>query len=166
MDKVCVGVIAGAFGVRGEVRIKSFCTDPLAIFEYPLTNQGGHRDFNAVLVQPVKNGFSAQIQGVTTKEEADALNGTEIYADRVHLPDLDDDEYYYADLINMKVFDTGGEYLGKVKLVVNHGAGDMLEVFTESGKNTVSLPFTKACVPTVDIAGKRIIADPPEGLFD
>jgi len=166
MDKVCVGIIAGAFGVKGHVRIKSFCADPLAVFEYPLTNEGGHRDFNATLVQPVKNGFAAQIMGVNTKEEADALNGTQLFADRANLPDLEDDEYYYADLIGLPVFDTGGAPLGKVKLVVNHGAGDMLEIHAVGAKTTVALPFTKACVPTVDIAGKRIVADPPEGLFD
>ena len=103
---------------------------------------------------------------MNNKEEADALNGTQLFADRSQLPEPDEDEYYYADLIGLPVFDTGGGPLGKVKLVVNHGAGDMLEVHTVGARTTVALPFTKACVPTVDIAGKRIVADPPEGLFE
>lgn len=164
-DRVCVGAIAGAFGVHGEVRLKSFCADPQAIFDYALTDEDGARSFAAALTRPIKNGFAAKLSGVATKEQADALRGTQLFATRDQLPDLDDDEFYHADLIGLDVLDTGGNPLGRVKAVLNHGATDLLEVHGPGLKATVLLPFTKEAVPTVDLTQRRIIADPPDGLF-
>jgi 16S rRNA processing protein RimM len=101
-----------------------------------------------------------------TKEEADALKGTQLFAPRDRLPELPDDEFYHADLIGLEVRDTGGTVLGKVKSVLNNGAEDLLEIHGPGLKNTVLLPFTRAAAPTVDIKGGRIVADPPDGLFD
>ena len=164
-ERVCVGAIAGAFGVHGEVRLKSFCADPQAIFDYALTDEDGARSFAAALTRPIKNGFAAKLSGVATKEQADALRGTQLFATRDQLPDLDDDEFYHADLIGLDVLDTGGNPLGRVKAVLNHGATDLLEVHGPGLKATVLLPFTKEAVPTVDLTQRRIIADPPDGLF-
>ncbi|WP_300033569.1 ribosome maturation factor RimM [uncultured Roseobacter sp.] len=166
-DKICVGAIGGAYGVRGELRIKSFCAVPEDIETYrPLTSEDGARSFHLALVRPIKNGFAARIAEVSTKEEADALKGERLYALRDQLPSLPDDEYYHADLIGLDVLDTGGTLLGTVKLVQDHGAGDLLEVQRPGSSETVLLPFTLAAVPTVDLATGRIIADPPDGLFD
>ena len=82
------------------------------------------------------------------------------------LPSVPDDEFYHADLIGLDVFDTGGRSLGKVKAVLNHGASDLLELVTPGQPGAVLLPFTQAIVPTVDLAARRIIADPPEGLIE
>jgi len=165
--RVCVGAVAGAFGVRGEVRLKSFCADPAAIETYaPLTDETGKRQFELRLSRPIKNGFAARLSGVTTKEAADALRGTRLYADRAKLPPLDEEEFYHADLIGLDVLDTGGTLLGSVKAVLNHGASDLLEIRAAGARQTVLLPFTRAAVPTVDLASGRIIADPPDGLFD
>lgn len=166
-DKVCVGAIAGAFGVKGEVRLKSFCAEPEAIADYgPLTSEDGKASFDISLTGAIKNGFSARLSGIRTKEQADALKGVRLYSPRDRLPDLPDDEFYHADLINLQVLDTGGHLLGTVRAVLNHGAGDLLEIHGPGLKTSVLLPFTKAAVPTVDLASGRIIADPPEGLFD
>ena len=163
---ICVGAIGGSYGVHGEVRIKSFCAQPDDIETYtPLTSEDGKRSFAIALIRPMKNGFVARIADVATKEQADALKGTQLFARRDQLPSLPDDEYYYSDLVGLEVFDTGGASLGRVKTVQNHGAGDLLEVNTTGGSATVLLPFTKAAVPTVDLATGRIVADPPEGLF-
>lgn len=162
-DRICVGVIAGAFGVQGEVRLKSFCTEPSDIASYgPLFDEGGTRRFGVKLTRPIAGGLGARITGVATKEEADALKGTQLFADRNRLPRLPDDEFYHADLIGLEVRDTGGALLGRVRAVQNHGAGDILEVAGPSGE--VLIPFTLAAVPTVDLAAGRIIADLPEGL--
>lgn len=164
-DTVCVGAIAGSFGVRGEVRLKSFCADPGAIGDYgPLTAEDG-RSFTVTVTRPIKNGFAARLSGVSSKEAADALRGTQLFAPREALPTLPDDEYYHADLIGLTVLDTGGAELGTVRAVHNHGATDLLEIHKPGYKSTVLLPFTLAAVPTVDMATGRIIADPPEGLF-
>ncbi|QJF52656.1 ribosome maturation factor RimM [Roseobacter ponti] len=165
-DKICVGAIGGAYGVRGELRVKSFCAVPEDLESYsPLTSGDGSRAFHLALVRPVKNGFVARIVEVASKEEADALKGVQLFADRDQLPSLPDDEYYHTDLMGLDVLDTGGTLLGTVKQVLDHGAGDLLEVQRPGSSETVLLPFTLAAVPTVDLATGRIIADPPEGLF-
>ncbi len=162
-DRICVGVIGGAFGVRGEVRLKSFCAQPEAIAAYaPLHTEDGTRSFTLRITRTVPNGFAARLSGITTKEAADALRGVELFADRSVLPNLPDDEFYHADLIGLAVFDTGGARLGSVRAVHNHGAGDILEIDAPGLKTALLLPFTKAVVPTVDLTAGRIIADPPE----
>ncbi|MBN2906529.1 MAG: 16S rRNA processing protein RimM [Rhodobacteraceae bacterium] len=165
-DRVCVGVISGAFGVRGEVRLKSFCAEPAAIEQYaPLYSEDGKRRFGVELTRQVKGGFAARLSGIATKEEADALRGARLFADRDALPTLPEDEFYHADLIGLEVVDTGGQSLGRVHAVHDHGAGDLLEVLGPGLTASVLLPFTQANVPTVDLAAGRLIADPPEGLF-
>ncbi|MEM9756687.1 MAG: ribosome maturation factor RimM [Pseudomonadota bacterium] len=163
-EDVCVGAIAGAFGVRGEVRLKSFCAEPEAIATYgPLRTEDG-RSFTINLGKPIKNGFAARLSGVGSKEAADALRGTRLYAPRDALPTLPDDEFYHADLIGLTVVDGGGVALGRVHAVLNHGASDLLEV-RGAGPATTLVPFTKEIVPTVDLSAGRIVVDPPDGLF-
>ena len=166
-DKICVGAISGSFGVHGEIRLKSFCADPETIADYsPLTDEKETASFTVVLSKPVKNGFAARIEGVETKEQADALRGVRLFASRDQLPSLPDDEFYHADLIGLTVVDGGGAVLGKVHAVQNHGASDLLEITPSGSSDTVLLPFTNAVVPTVDLASKRIIVDPPAGVFE
>jgi len=159
---LCVGAISGSYGVRGEVRLKSFCAEPTAIADYgPLFTEDGTRSFKITLTRPVAGGLGARITGVATKEEADALKGISLYVARDKLPSLPDDEYYYADLIGLEARDTGGAVLGKVTAMHNHGAGDLIEI---AGATSLLLPFTLATVPMVDLALGRIVVDPPEGL--
>ncbi|MEV8466251.1 ribosome maturation factor RimM [Fluviibacterium sp. DFM31] len=165
-DLICVGALSGAYGVRGEVRLKSFCAEPEAIADYaPLLSEDGRQTYTLRLTGQVKNGLTGRLGGVSTKEQADALKGTRLYAPRDRLPGLPDDEYYHTDLIGLEVLDTGGGLLGKVTAVHNHGATDLLEVRGAGLRDSVLLPFTLAHVPTVDLGAGRIIADPPEGLF-
>ena len=165
-DRVIVGSIGGAFGVHGEVRLKSYCADPQAIADYtPLYTEDGRSFAQVVLTGQLKNGFTARIDGVVTKENADALRNVDLYAPRDVMPSLPDDEYYYADLMGLTVVDTGGVTLGTVKNVMDHGAGDLLEIIVPGQSETVLLPFTQAAVPTVDLSARRIVADPPDGLF-
>lgn len=165
-DLIPVGAIAGAYGVRGELRIKSYCAVPEDIENYsPLWSEDRSRQFPLAILHPIKNGFAARIPAVSNKEEADALRGTTLYALRDQLPFLPDDEFYHADLIGLEVYDTGGVLLGQVKTVQNHGADDLLEVQLAGTSATVFLPFTKAAVPTVDLATGRMVADPPLGLL-
>ncbi|MHA7876459.1 ribosome maturation factor RimM [Roseivivax sp.] len=166
-DRICVGVIGGAFGVHGEARIKSFTAEPEAIADYaPLESEDGARSFELQITRPVKQGFAARLSGVRSKEDADALKGARLYVPRDRLPQLPDDEFYHADLIGLEVYDTGGVVLGRIKAVLNHGATDLLEVGRPGGSQTALLPFTREAVPTVDLTAGRIIADPPEGIFD
>lgn len=166
-ERICVGVIGGAFGVNGEARIKSFTADPEAIAHYaPLETEDGSRTFEIQITRPVKQGFAARLSGVRSKVDADALKGVQLFVPRDRLPQLPDDEFYHADLIGLPVHDTGGALLGTVRAVLNHGASDLLEIAVPGDTRTVLLPFTREAVPTVDLAAERIVADPPEGIFD
>ena len=164
-DRICVGAFAGSFGVAGEVRLKSFCAEPEAIASYgPLFTEDGAHSYNVTLTRPVAGGLGARVSGVMTKEQADALKGISLYADRARLPKLPDDEFYHSDLIGLEARDTGGVLLGRVSAVHNHGAGDVLEIAGEGLRQALLVPFSLAVVPTVDLALGRIVVDPPEGL--
>jgi len=150
--------------VQGEVRLKSFCADPEAIAGYgPLWTEDGARSFTVKLTRAnVSGGLGVRLSGVLTKEQADALKGTQLYVDRDRLPSLPDDEFYHADLIGLTAQDTGGVVLGTVRAVHNHGAGDLLEILGPGMKSALLVPFTLAVVPTVDLAAGRIVVDLPE----
>lgn len=165
-NRVCVGAVAGAFGVRGEARLKSFCAVPEAIADYgPLWTEDGRHSFTVTISRAVKGGLAARLSGVATREAAEALKGTRLYAARDRLPALPEEEFYHADLIGLAVVDPGGAAIGRVRAVHDHGAGDVLEIARPDG-NSVLIPFTRAVVPTVDLTAGRIVADPPDGLLD
>jgi len=166
-NRVCVGAIAGAFGVRGEAKIKSFTDDPAAVASYgPLETEDASRRFEVRIARTIKGGFAARLSGVTTREEAEALKGTRLYVSRAVLPPPDEDEFYYADLIGLRVEDGGGALLGKVKAVQEFGAGDMLEYVPDHGGETVLVPFTREAVPQVDVANGRVVVDLPVEIDD
>lgn len=160
-QEVVVGQIAGAFGVRGEVRVKSFCAEPADIALYTPLRADDGQVFRVLVVTGTAPGvLVTRIEGISTKEEADALKGARLWADRARLPEPDDEEYYHADLIGLEARDPGGALVGRVKAVLNHGAGDMLEI-TRAGDESLLVPFTRASVPVVDIAAGRLVIDPP-----
>ena len=162
-DLICIGAIAGAFGVGGEVRLKSFCSEPTDIAAYgPLSTEDGSRSFHITLTRPIAGGLGARIEGVKTKEQADALRGTSLFVPRDRLPSLPDDEFYHADLIGLSAYDTGGELIGKVTAIHNHGAGDIVEISPTRHKSALLLPFTVAIVPNVDMAAGRIVVNLPD----
>ncbi|MEN8839699.1 MAG: ribosome maturation factor RimM [Octadecabacter sp.] len=165
-DRIIVGTISGSFGVHGDVRLKSFCADPEALADYtPLTRADGTEIMTIVIKGQTKGALIAVVDGITTKEEADGLRGMDLYARRDQLPSLPDDEFYHTDLVGLMAFDTGGEKLGRIKAVQTNGAEDLLEIISPTDKDTVLVPFTKAIVPTVDLAAGRLVIDPPGGLF-
>lgn len=160
--EIVVGQIAGAFGVRGEVRVKSFCAEPADIALYtPLRADGGRRFPVLVVTGRAPGALIARIEGIATKEEADALKGQRLWADRLRLPAPGDEEYYHADLIGLEARDPGGTLIGRIKAVPDFGAGDLLEI-TQAGGETLLVPFTRAFVPVVDIAAGRVVVDMPD----
>ncbi|MEO1318352.1 MAG: ribosome maturation factor RimM [Pseudomonadota bacterium] len=162
---VCIGAIAGAFGVRGEVRLKSFCAVAEDVAAYgAVRTEDGARSFKIRITRPVKGGLAARLTGVVTREEAEALKGTRLYVPRARLPRLPDDEFYHADLIGLAVQDTGGAPLGRVHAIHDHGAGDVLEVRGDGP--ALLLPFTRWAVPTIDLTAGLLVTDPPAEAAD
>lgn len=156
-----LGVIIGAQGIRGEVKVKTFTGDPEAIGDYgPLRDARGQRSFRLKVHRLAKGDVVvASIKGVGDRNAAEALKGTELYVARDALPQPDDGEFYYTDLVGLKVVTTTGQELGEISAVHNYGAGDMLEVKTASGRSAM-VPFTDDAVPDVDIAGGRVVVEP------
>ena len=160
--KICVAKIGAAHGVRGAVKLWTFTEDPFAVKRYgPLSTKDGARQFEVTSAREAKGHLVAQLKGITTRDEAERLNGIELYVPREKLPATDEDEYYHADLIGLAAVTTADEALGRVVAIHNFGAGDILEIAPPHGA-TMLLPFTNAVVPTVDIAGGRVLIELPQ----
>ena len=159
---ICVARIGAAHGVRGAVKLWTFTEDPLAVKHYgPLMTKDGARQFEVTHVREARDHLVATIKGVASREEAERLNGIELYIAREKLPATDDGEYYHADLIGLAAVNADGEPLGRVVAIHNFGAGDIIEIAPPHGA-TMLLPFTNAVVPTVDLAGGRVVIELPE----
>jgi 16S rRNA processing protein RimM len=160
-----IGRVAGAFGVRGEVRITTFTEDPMALARYrDLKRRDGEPGLTILSARPTKGGVIARAREIETKEQADALRGLELFIPREALPPPEEDEFYFDDLIGLSVETPDGAPIGAVKSVQNFGAGDLLEISPAGGGPTWWLPFTKEAVPEVRIAERRLIAVPPTVL--
>jgi 16S rRNA processing protein RimM len=161
-DLIMVGRVAGAFGVRGEVRITSFTAEPLALVDYrTLLREDGSPGLTLSGGRVAKGGVVARIQDVTTRDEAEALRGMKLYIPRALLPEPDDDEFYIADLVGMEVRSLEGDVLGQVRSVRDFGAGDLLEVAPAAGESWW-LPFTREAVPEVRMADGYLMAARPD----
>lgn len=156
VKRVLVGEIGRPHGVRGLVRLRAFTEDPAAIAAYsPLTDESGTRRFAITL----KGGDIAAVEGVADRDAAQRLTGTKLYVERDRLPPPEDEEFYLTDLIGLAAVTEDGESLGTVRAVEDHGAGPFLIVDGQGREHL--LPFTKAVVPVVDIAGGRVTVVPP-----
>lgn len=158
-NPVLMAIVGAAHGIKGEVRVKTFTSDPLALGDYgPLYDKNG-RSFEVLDLRPQGNVVVVRLKGVGDRNAAEALNGTELFVDRAALSEeLEEEEFYHADLVGMDVVDERGETVGKVSAVQNYGAGDILEI-RGPGLNGVLVPFTKAAVPVVDVAMRTVRID-------
>ena len=155
--QVCVARIGAAHGVRGAVKLWTFTEDPFAVTRYgPLSTKDGARSFEIAHAREAKDHLVANFKGIVDRNAAERLNGLELYVAREKLPATDDDEYYHADLIGLAAETTDGAPLGKVIAIHNFGAGDIIEIAPASGASML-LPFSNAVVPTVDLAGGRVL---------
>jgi 16S rRNA processing protein RimM len=161
---VCVARIGAAHGVRGAVKLWTFTEDPLAVRDYgPLMTKDGARQFEVTHVRAAKDHLVATLKGVTTRDDAERLNGLELYVPRDRLPETDEDEYYHADLIGLAAVNSADEPVGRVIAIHNFGAGDIIEIAPAKGA-TMLLPFTNAVVPTVDLANGRVVIELPQEI--
>ncbi|MEL6364466.1 MAG: ribosome maturation factor RimM [Pseudomonadota bacterium] len=163
--RVCLAAFAGAHGVRGEARLRTFTADPLSVADYgPLQTEAGDRHFEITIVREAKPGvLIVRSPQIRDREHAIELAKTRLYAPRERLPEPEEDEFYYEDLIGLACEALDGSPLGRVKAVVNYGAGDLLEITDIPEVNGVRLlPFTKENAPAVDLAAGRVVLDPPD----
>jgi 16S rRNA processing protein RimM len=160
--RICLGQIGAAHGLRGEVRLHSFTSDPAAIAGYgPLETEDG-RVFEIETLRPAKDHFVARLSGVADRTAAEKLTNLKLYVPRERLPQTEEpDEFYHADLVGLAVVDRAGKNIGSVIAVHNFGAGDLIEVRPDAGGNTELIPFDATNVPAVDLDAGKIVVDPP-----
>jgi 16S rRNA processing protein RimM len=158
-----VGRVAGAFGVKGEVRITAFTAEPLALVDYKmLLREDGSIGLTVLSGRVAKGGVVVRTAEITDRDQAEAARGLKLYITRATLPEPDDeDEYYVTDLVGMDVVSLEGDLLGKVRSVRDFGAGDLLEVAPPHGESWW-LPFTREAVPEVQMDAGRIVAVRPD----
>jgi 16S rRNA processing protein RimM len=164
--QVCIGIVTGPHGVQGAVRIKSFAEAPEDIARYgPLADETGARRFELRLIGAGKGVVIARLSGVEDRNRAEALRGLRLYLPRSALPQTEAEEYYHADLIGLEAVLGDGTPVGQVRAIHDFGAGDTLEL-ARLGAPPLMVPFTRAVVPSVDLAAGRLVLDPPPGLLD
>lgn len=160
-NPVLMAVVGAAQGLRGEVRVKTFTADPLALGDYGNLRSMDGRVFEILDIREAKTVVIVRFRGINDRNAAEALNGLELYIERDALPDdeLEEDEFYYADLEGLEVYDAEGQHYGAVTGVYDFGAGDLLEL-KGPGKRPVLIPFSEAAVLEIDLEGGRILVDP------
>jgi 16S rRNA processing protein RimM len=162
-ERICVAQIGGAHGIRGEVKLKSFTADPMAVKDYgPLMSEDGSTTFEIEALRPAKGHLVARLRGVEDRDAAERLAQLRLFVPRERLPPPAADEFYYVDLIGLVAVTADGTEVGTVVAVHDFGAGDILELRPRAGGATIMLPFTDAFVPAVDVAAGRVTVVPPE----
>jgi len=165
-DRVLLGVVAAPHGVRGLVRIKSFTEDPMAVAAYgPLSDETGRKAYRVEALSAARGAVLARIEGVADRTAAEALRGLRLYVERERLPGTGEREWYEADLIGLAAVGRDGRDWGKVIAFHDFGAGSVMEVSGGSSTKTVMLPFTDEAVPEIDVAGGKVVIEPPAGLL-
>ena len=165
--RILLGHIGQAQGIRGEVVVHAHTAMPEDIAAYgPLSDAGGTRTIALTVLRTSKKGVVCRIAGVTDRTAAEALRGTELYVDRDRLPAPTDEEFYHADLIGLAAVDGAGQPIGRVVAMQNFGAGDLVEIELAGTRRTELVPFSKQCVPRIDLAQRRLVVVMPEDQAD
>lgn len=166
--RVLLAAIGAPHGIAGEVRLKTFTEDPLAVVSYRDVEDADGRAVRISSGRALKDDLIvARIDGITTRDGAEAIRGVQLFLPRARLPETEDDEtFYHADLIGLAVVTEDERPFGRIANVVNYGAGDLLDIVREGRRSGELVPFTRENVPVVDIPGGRIVLRPPEGVFE
>ena len=163
-ERLCVGVIVGAHGVRGDLRVKSFTDVPEDLVSYgPLTDVDGARVFDLHILGAARGLLRVHMDGIEDRDAAEALAGVELYVERHRLPEPENGEFYHADLVGLRAERPDGTVYGTVRALHDFGAGDVIEIALAGG-GVVVLPFTKAVAPEIDLEAGRVVIVPPEEL--
>ncbi len=160
-NKICIAVITNAHGVNGNLRVKSFGHDAKSLTDYgKLMDATGKKTFDLTITGQSKGQFIVKIDGINNRNDAEALKTTELFIMRDKLPDINEDEFYYTDLIGMRMETSDSSHYGTLKAVHDFGAGDLLDVNLAAG-GSIMLPFTKEVIPHIDMKAGLLIVNPP-----
>jgi 16S rRNA processing protein RimM len=162
-ERILLGRIAGAHGIRGEVLIRTFTERPEDIAAYGPLDDGAGLTVRVEAARATPKGVVARLAGIADRTAAEALKGAELWVDRARLPAPAEGAFYHADLIGLAAVDPEGRALGEVVAVHNYGAGDLLEIQLADTGKTELIPFTEAFVPEVDLAARRAVVRLPAG---
>lgn len=166
-ERVCLGAVTGAHGVRGTLRIRSFTERPEDIASYgPVSDESGDNEYELEIIGMSAGTVLARISGIDDRDAVAALKGARLYVARDALPPPEEDEFYHGDLLGLVAALPDGATLGPVVAIHPAGAAEALEIDRGRGVPRLLVPFTRAAVPVVDIAAGRIVVDPPPGLMD
>lgn len=138
---ICIGVIASVHGLKGLVKILPYCEDPA------LLEQVAEHDIT--LKNPMGKHILAEIAGVHSREDAEAIKGTELFIPRDALPEPDEGEYYIEDLVGLRAIGEDGADIGIVLAVYNFGAGDLVEIKPDAGESFL-IPFNDDTIANVE----------------
>jgi 16S rRNA processing protein RimM len=159
---VLLGVVIGAQGLKGEVKVKTFTESPEKLGAYGPLHGASGRQFRVSSCRAGKDGAIVAFEGIADRNAAERLKGTELFVARAALPKTDAHEFYRADLVGLRAEDSEGRMLGTVSAIHNYGAGDVIEIARDDGSGTVLLPFTREFAPLIDLAQGRIVIAVPE----
>ncbi|MDO1583956.1 ribosome maturation factor RimM [Rhizobium oryzicola] len=167
-NPILMATIGAAQGLRGDVRVRAFTEDPLALGDYGNLHSEDGRTFEILEIREAKNVVIVRFRGINDRNAAEALNGLELFIERDNLPDeeLEEDEFFYADLEGLEALDADGKSYGRVSAVYDFGAGDLLEL-KGPGRRPTLIPFSEAAVLEIDLEAGRLLIDPlAAGLID
>ncbi len=158
-----LGAITNAHGIKGDVTIKPFGKDLSSLLDYgPVRDKSGQQAFTILSLRHSKKDlYVARIKEITNRNQAEEIKGTELYIERSKLPEPEEDEFYYRDLIGLSVKLETGEKWGKVIAVEDYGAGDIIEIMPQNSQKSVYFSFTKDIIPTISLKEGYLILIPP-----
>ncbi|UCH76025.1 MAG: 16S rRNA processing protein RimM [Rhodospirillales bacterium] len=163
-ERLCVGVIVGAHGIRGDLRVKSFTARPEDLVAYgPLTDLSGARQFRLRILGSARGVLRVHMEGIEDRNAAEALAGIELYIARNRLPATETNEFYHADLIGLRAERPDGSFYGTVRAIHDFGAGAVIEIALAEG-GVVVLPFTEAVVPVINLEDGRVVIELPADI--
>ncbi len=164
---LCIAVVTGAHGVHGNLRLKAFTQDPLAILGYKAMKTEAGESYKVKNARVHKaDSIIVKFEDVTTRDKAEAMKGTKLYIQRSELPDLEEEEFYHADLVGLKVHDLSGKCIGNVTALHNFGAGDLLEIVIGENSDPQMISFTKVYVPEINIKAGHVVVDMTQVSLD
>jgi 16S rRNA processing protein RimM len=161
-ERILLGRIVAAHGIRGDLLVRTYTDAPEAIGSYgPLADADGQCSFKLRVLRVTAKGVVARIAGISDRNGAEALAGTDLYVARTQLPVAEEGAFYHADLIGLAAIARDGSEVGRVVGVHNFGAGDLIEVALGGSRRTELVPFTAQFVPEVDLARQVVVIELP-----